>query len=177
MNEMQGALLLTKKEGAKACAFQEAARLFGTKQLCPLRSSGGQAPPECSGQETQACCTPCQNTLEADLQYLTVIPDEPSGVGIGKSDGPIAAHLRQSEPGAAFVGSPSGFAGGEIRLGLRGDDDRMVAVVAKAKAFVVALPHAADISEAENGSLHGRLCGDFSVREKRTTRGVWTASK
>ena len=68
-------------------------------------------------------------TLEADLQNLAVVADEPSGFRIRKSDRPITAHLREFEPGLSFIGTPSGCAGVEVRLSLGRDYDGPVLVM------------------------------------------------
>src|SRR5271156_2691701 len=75
-------------------------------------------------------------TLEADLQNLAVVADEPSGFRIRKSDRPVTAHLWQFEPGLSFVGSPSGRAGVEVRLGLGRDHNGPVVSVAEVVLMV-----------------------------------------
>jgi len=105
--------------------------------------------------------------LEADFQDLAVIAYEPAGFRTCERDGPIAASSWNLEPGAAFVGSPGCGSGTEIRLGFGGDHDGVVEVVIKpfvliaAIATIMAMPIAeliaADVSEAKNRSLHGRL--------------------
>src|ERR1700685_293510 len=120
-----------------------------------------------------------QSMSEANVQNLPSIAHEPASFRVGKSDGPVAADFRQSEPGGAFVGSPGRGSGGEIRLGLGGNDDGMVvlvvvivaartaavggqhgAIVVLAAGFSVTVAaSAADVGEAENGSLHRRLVG------------------
>ena len=68
--------------------------------------------------------------LEADLQNLAIVADEPSGFRIRKSHCPITAHLRQREPGLSFIGTPSGCAGVEVRLSLGRDYDGPVLIMA-----------------------------------------------
>ena len=48
----------------------------------------------------------CEAVLEADLQDLAVVADEPTIMRVCKSDGPIATHVGHHVPRAAFVGSP-----------------------------------------------------------------------
>jgi len=71
-------------------------------------------------------------TLEADLQDLAVVADEPSCFWIRKGDRPIAAHLRQLEPGLSFIGSPGGCAGSEVWLSLGRDHDGPLVFMAEA---------------------------------------------
>jgi hypothetical protein len=93
--------------------------------------------------------------LEADLQDLASIAHEPSSFWIRKSDGPEAAHSRQVEPSATFIRSPGRFSRGEVRRRLGGDHDGMLVFLAE--FFILAMANAADIGQAENGSLHGGL--------------------
>src|SRR3984957_13393744 len=74
--------------------------------------------------------------LEANLQNLAVVADEPSRPRIRKSDRPVTAHVRQLKPGLSFVWTPGGCAGGEVRLSLRRDHDGAVVFV----AGVVSIP-------------------------------------
>src|SRR6266568_1543629 len=67
--------------------------------------------------------------IEADLQNLAVIADEPSGFRICKSDCPVTAHLRQLEPRLPFIGRPRRRAGTKIRLSLGRDHDGLVVVM------------------------------------------------
>src|SRR4051794_18610445 len=71
-------------------------------------------------------------TLEADLQDLAIVADEPSGFRICKRDRPVTTRLRQFEPGLSFIGSPSGCAGGEVRLSFGRDHDGPTVFMAEA---------------------------------------------
>src|ERR1700722_12752947 len=75
------------------------------------------------------------NVLEADLQNLPVVADEPSGFRTRKSDSPVTAHLRQFEPGVSFIGSPGGRAGGEVRRSFRRDHNGPIVFMAEAVSF------------------------------------------
>ena len=77
-------------------------------------------------------CAKRLRTLEGDLQNLAIVADEPSGFRISKSDRPITAHLWQFEPGLSFIGSPSGCAGGEVRLSFVRDYDGPIVFMAEA---------------------------------------------
>src|SRR5215469_14066251 len=89
-----------------------------------------------------------RSLLEADLRDRAMDSDEPSGLGAGEGDGPVAGE-GQREPGLALVGSPGGAAG-------IGRDDDGTALVIFAAIFAVA---AARVGEAEDGSGDGRSIG------------------
>src|SRR6478672_9705882 len=101
-------------------------------------------------------------TLEADLQDLAVVADEPSRFRIRKSDRPVAAHLRQIEPGLSFIGSPGGCAGSEVWLSLGRDHDGPLVLMAEAVPVIpiIAVFAATHIGETEDRSWNGRLLGE-----------------
>ena len=113
--------------------------------------------------------------LEPDVQDLTAIAHEPSSSRICKSNCPVATHFGQLEPSATLIRSPSGSSGFEVRFPLGGNHNGTVVLVAVVEFFIIVMTTAvellimlwriasmstalaADIGEAENGSLHGRL--------------------
>src|SRR5580698_1985335 len=99
--------------------------------------------------------------LEADLQNLAVVADEPSGFRIRKSDRPVTAHLRQFKPGSSFIGSPGGCAGVEVRLSLGRDHDGPVVFMAEVVLIspIIVVLKATHIGETEDRSWNGRLVG------------------
>src|SRR5271170_2968666 len=100
-------------------------------------------------------------TLEADLQNLAVVADEPSGFRIRKGDRPVTAHLWQYEPGLSFVGSPGGRTGVGVRLGLGRDDEGSIMLVAEVVLIVpiFVVFKSAHIGETEDRPWNGRLGG------------------
>jgi hypothetical protein len=97
--------------------------------------------------------------LEANLQNLAVVADEPSGCGIRKSDRPITAHLRQFDPGLPFIRTPGGSAGGEVRLSLCRDHNTAVVFMAEVVSMppIIAVFSAAHIRQTEDRSWNRRL--------------------
>src|SRR5271170_3247983 len=98
-------------------------------------------------------------TLEADLQNLSIVADEPSSFRIRKSDCPITAYLWQFEPGLSFIGAPRGRAGAKVRLSLRRDHHTPVVFMAEvvSMAPIIAVFHATHIGKTEDRSRNRRL--------------------
>src|SRR6202008_2796742 len=100
--------------------------------------------------------------LEADLQNLAVVTDEPAIMWVRKTDGPEAADIWQQIPSAALIGSPRSFSGCEVWFGLGGNYHCVVVFVTalvptEAYPSKLIVTVAADVGETENRSLHGRL--------------------
>jgi hypothetical protein len=88
-------------------------------------------------------------SLEADLEYAAVDPDQPTGFWTGEGHGPEASYSRQRKPGGSLVRSPRGSSG------IRRDYDGAARLVLADAA--VAFP--AHIAQAKNGSCHRRIVG------------------
>src|SRR5580698_6404414 len=98
-------------------------------------------------------------SLETNFQDLAVVADEPSRVRIGKTHRPVSAGVGQPVPGLAFIGSPSGRSGVEVRGGFSGDDDSLGVrrILPSGGITVTAKRHAIHIGEAEDRSTHWRF--------------------
>ena len=100
--------------------------------------------------------------LEANLQNLAVVADEPSGFRVRKTDRPITAHVRQCEPGLSFVWTPCGCAGAEVRQSFSGDHHTAVMFVGEvvSMAPIILVFRATRIGETEDRSCNGRFGGE-----------------